>query len=138
MALLVGLAGNTIFGLWWLDPTVGLLIAGVALKEGIETWRGEGCCAPAPTSDECCSPTSRTFLGHWTESMMMLMAACSLLVLLVVGALLFLGVRAVTGGRLSGNSARAILDRRLATGDLSPEEYFELDSVLRSSEPRSR
>ncbi len=69
---------------------------------------------------------------------MMLMAACSLLVLLAVGALLFLGVRAVTGGRLSGNSARAILDRRLATGALSPEEYFELDSVLGSSEPRPR
>ena len=33
-ALLVGLAGNAIAGAWWLDPGVGLLIAGVAVKEG--------------------------------------------------------------------------------------------------------
>jgi divalent metal cation (Fe/Co/Zn/Cd) transporter len=43
-ALLVGLAGNALIGAWWLDPVVGLLIAGVAVKEGAETWRGEGCC----------------------------------------------------------------------------------------------
>ncbi len=47
-ALLLGLVGNALFGAWWLDPIVGLLIAGVAVKEGLETWRGEGCCAPAP------------------------------------------------------------------------------------------
>ena len=43
-ALLIGLAGNAIAGAWWLDPAVGLLIAGVAVKEGLEAWRGEGCC----------------------------------------------------------------------------------------------
>jgi divalent metal cation (Fe/Co/Zn/Cd) transporter len=43
-ALLVGLLGNTWFGAWWLDPAVGLLIAAVAVKEGREAWRGEGCC----------------------------------------------------------------------------------------------
>ena len=43
-ALLVGLAGNALLGLWWLDPAAALLIAGVALKEGREAWRGEGCC----------------------------------------------------------------------------------------------
>ena len=42
-ALLVGLLGNALFGLWWLDPAVGLLIAAVALQEGLEAWRGEGC-----------------------------------------------------------------------------------------------
>ena len=47
-ALLVGLAGNAIAGAWWLDPTVGLLIAGVAVKEGLEAWRGEGCCVGSP------------------------------------------------------------------------------------------
>jgi divalent metal cation (Fe/Co/Zn/Cd) transporter len=46
-ALLVGLLGNTLFGAWWLDPTVGLLIAAVAVKEGHEAWRGEGCCGHA-------------------------------------------------------------------------------------------
>ena len=44
-AVLVGLLGNTFFGLWWLDPAAALLIAAVALKEGRESWRGEGCCA---------------------------------------------------------------------------------------------
>jgi len=62
-ALLVGLAGNAIAGAWWLDPAVGLLIAGVAVKEGLEAWRGEGCCvaspldgyaAAAPCEDDCC------------------------------------------------------------------------------------
>ena len=48
-ALLAGLVGNAAFGAWWLDPLVGLLIAGVALKEGREAWRGEGCgCVSIP------------------------------------------------------------------------------------------
>jgi divalent metal cation (Fe/Co/Zn/Cd) transporter len=61
-ALLVGLLGNALVGAWWLDPVVGLLIAGVAVKEGREAWRGEGCCvsAPIPTGtdgDHCaCEP----------------------------------------------------------------------------------
>lgn len=44
-AALIGLLGNTLFGAWWLDPAAALIIAGVALKEGRESWRGEGCCA---------------------------------------------------------------------------------------------
>jgi divalent metal cation (Fe/Co/Zn/Cd) transporter len=62
-ALLVGLLGNALFGAWWLDPTVGLLIAAVAVKEGLEAWRGEGCaCVAGPLplvetawrDDKCC------------------------------------------------------------------------------------
>ena len=37
-----------IAGLWWLDPLVALLIAAVAVKEGREAWRGEGCCVVEP------------------------------------------------------------------------------------------
>lgn len=48
-ALLVGLLGNALAGLWWLDPVVALAIAAVAIQEGREAWRGEGCC-PAPTT----------------------------------------------------------------------------------------
>jgi divalent metal cation (Fe/Co/Zn/Cd) transporter len=44
-AVLVGLLGNTLLGLWWLDPAAALVVAAVALKEGRESWRGEGCCA---------------------------------------------------------------------------------------------
>lgn len=48
-ALLVGLLANAIAGAWWLDPVVGLLIAGVAVQEGRQAWRGEGCaCAGGP------------------------------------------------------------------------------------------
>jgi divalent metal cation (Fe/Co/Zn/Cd) transporter len=44
-AVLVGLLGNALFGLWWLDPAAALVVAGVAVKEGRASWRGEGCCA---------------------------------------------------------------------------------------------
>jgi divalent metal cation (Fe/Co/Zn/Cd) transporter len=47
-ALLIGLLGNALAGAWWLDPAVGLLIAGVAVNEGLEAWRGEGCCVSSP------------------------------------------------------------------------------------------
>lgn len=43
-AVLVGLLANAFFGLWWLDPVAAFVIAGVAVKEGRESWRGEGCC----------------------------------------------------------------------------------------------
>jgi divalent metal cation (Fe/Co/Zn/Cd) transporter len=67
-ALLVGLLGNALLGAWWLDPAVGLLIASVAVKEGREAWRGEGCCVSSPLDgtgfvddacdDDCCAPVS--------------------------------------------------------------------------------
>lgn len=44
VALLVGLLSNALFGWWWADPAAALVIAGVAVKEGRESWRGEGCC----------------------------------------------------------------------------------------------
>lgn len=44
-AVLVGLLGNAIFGLWWLDPVAALVIAGVAVREGVDSWRGDGCCS---------------------------------------------------------------------------------------------
>jgi divalent metal cation (Fe/Co/Zn/Cd) transporter len=48
VALLVGLGANALFGWWWADPLAALVIAAVALKEGRESWRGEGC------ADGCC------------------------------------------------------------------------------------
>jgi divalent metal cation (Fe/Co/Zn/Cd) transporter len=64
-ALLVGLIGNALVGAWWLDPGVGLLIAAVAVKEGLEAWRGEGCCVSSPLdgagfgddacAEDCCA-----------------------------------------------------------------------------------
>jgi divalent metal cation (Fe/Co/Zn/Cd) transporter len=45
--LLIGLVLNTTLGWSWADPIAGLVIAAVAVREGVEAWRGEGCCAPA-------------------------------------------------------------------------------------------
>jgi len=44
VALLMGLLANGLAGWWWADPAAALVIAAVALKEGRESWRGEGCC----------------------------------------------------------------------------------------------
>jgi divalent metal cation (Fe/Co/Zn/Cd) transporter len=71
--LLVGLLSNAMLGWSWADPVAGLVIAVVAVREGIQAWRGEGCCAPgrpgadgheAPggcgcgdsCADACCAP----------------------------------------------------------------------------------
>jgi divalent metal cation (Fe/Co/Zn/Cd) transporter len=42
-AVLVGLAANTLFGLWWLDPVIALSIASLCVREGRRAWRGEQC-----------------------------------------------------------------------------------------------
>lgn len=42
--LLAGLGLNALFGWWWADPAAALAIAGVALREGLEAWRGDPCC----------------------------------------------------------------------------------------------
>ncbi|HEY4865793.1 MAG TPA: cation transporter [Candidatus Dormibacteraeota bacterium] len=44
VALLVGLGANAAFGAWWADSLAALVIAGVAIREGIESWRGDACC----------------------------------------------------------------------------------------------
>ncbi|MFB9931623.1 cation transporter [Amycolatopsis halotolerans] len=42
--LLVGLLVNALFGWYWADPVAALAIAAVAVREGLEAWRGEHCC----------------------------------------------------------------------------------------------
>lgn len=67
--LLIGLVLNATLGWSWADPIAGLIIAAVAIREGREAWRGEGCCAPiaqrergnvevAVCSDGCCAEES--------------------------------------------------------------------------------
>jgi len=43
IALLVGLLANALVGWWWADPAAALVIGAVALREGIESWRGKLC-----------------------------------------------------------------------------------------------
>lgn len=47
--LLAGLVLNSTLGWWWADPIAALVIAAVAVREGIEAWRGDACCAPGGT-----------------------------------------------------------------------------------------
>jgi divalent metal cation (Fe/Co/Zn/Cd) transporter len=63
--LLLGLAANSFLGWWWADPMTALVIAGVAVKEGRDAWRGDACCPPVGTTvdasddacgDGCCLP----------------------------------------------------------------------------------
>jgi divalent metal cation (Fe/Co/Zn/Cd) transporter len=59
-AVLLGLAANAAAGAWWLDGAVALGLAAVAVKEGREAWRGEGCCvgardAGAGCDGDCCA-----------------------------------------------------------------------------------
>ncbi|QNN52798.1 cation diffusion facilitator family transporter [Nocardioides mesophilus] len=72
--LLVGLLLNATLGWGWADPVAGLMIAAVAVREGLEAWRGENCgCGPGPGTgalaegtehcvDDCCSPSDKD--GH--------------------------------------------------------------------------
>lgn len=60
--LLVGLILNSTLGWSWADPIAALVIAAIAVREGINAWKGETCC-PRPVggpqeSDECecCTP----------------------------------------------------------------------------------
>ena len=59
--LLLGLLANALMGWWWLDALAALVIAAVAVREGLENWRGEDCCAPGvlpsgSTQDTCTDP----------------------------------------------------------------------------------
>ncbi len=47
--LLVGLLLNSLFGWSWADPIAALVIAVIALREGVHAWKGETCC-PTPAS----------------------------------------------------------------------------------------
>ena len=63
-ATLTGLLGQSLLGAWWLDPLAGLFIAAIAVREGVEAWRGEVCadCQPvgfidgdSTCQDDCCT-----------------------------------------------------------------------------------
>ena len=54
--LLAGLVLNATLGWSWADPLAGLVIAAVAVREGVQAWRGEGCCAPAGRASGAAGP----------------------------------------------------------------------------------
>jgi Co/Zn/Cd efflux system component len=66
--LLIGLILNSTLGWWWADAGAALVIAGIAIREGINAWQGEACCAVPHADhghadeehDDCCAPTDKT------------------------------------------------------------------------------
>jgi len=48
--LLGGLVLNATLGWHWADPLAALVIAAVAIKEGLDAWKGDNCCPPLPSS----------------------------------------------------------------------------------------
>ncbi|WP_159733342.1 cation diffusion facilitator family transporter [Arthrobacter sp. 9V] len=61
--LLLGLVLNSTLGWWWADSGAALVIAAIAVREGIEAWKGDVCCAvPGKVAnlthdgDDCCTP----------------------------------------------------------------------------------
>lgn len=44
--LLVGLLANSLLGWTWADPLAALVIAAVAVREGVQALRGDTCCSP--------------------------------------------------------------------------------------------
>ena len=59
--LLVGLVLNSTLGWWWADAGAALVIAGIAVREGINAWKGDVCCTVPLTgtwhdgeADGCC------------------------------------------------------------------------------------
>lgn len=43
--LLIGLLLNSALGWWWADSGAALIIAAIAVREGINAWKGDVCCA---------------------------------------------------------------------------------------------
>jgi divalent metal cation (Fe/Co/Zn/Cd) transporter len=56
--LLVGLVLNSLFGWSWADPVAALVIAGIAVREGVHAWNGDACCAPPPPGSAAKSASS--------------------------------------------------------------------------------
>lgn len=76
-------------------------------------------------------------MGFDMGLMMLLMLVGLLVLLATVGVAVYLGLRVTRrrGGELEqGDSARALLDRRLVAGEISADEYYERESALRDSQ----
>jgi hypothetical protein len=55
-AILLGLVLTAAVGGAWADPVAGPAIAAVAVREGVQAWRGEQC-------DDCAIPPSQPLAG---------------------------------------------------------------------------
>ncbi len=71
--------------------------------------------------------------------MMLLMVVGAVLLIAAIAVAVWLVVRSTQKDRAElPESAREVLDRRLAAGEISSDEYYERESALRSAEPARR
>jgi len=70
--LLIGLVLNSTLGWWWADAGAALVIAAIAVREGINAWRGDVCCTIPGTAaqdhgtdaDVCCPSAEKRSPGQ--------------------------------------------------------------------------
>jgi divalent metal cation (Fe/Co/Zn/Cd) transporter len=88
--LLGGLVLNATVGWHWADPLAALVIAAVAVKEGIDAWKGDNCCPPmlspeimdagtsaeAGCADDCCEVDAVNPARAPGEAMMVASSSC--------------------------------------------------------------
>lgn len=53
IAVFAGLLANTVFGAWWLDGAVAIVIAGWAVVEGRRAWAGQSCLCSCQSAVQC-------------------------------------------------------------------------------------
>lgn len=56
--LLAGLVLNSALGWWWADAGAALVIAAIAVREGLNAWRGDVCCAVPHPDESAASPAA--------------------------------------------------------------------------------
>ncbi len=67
-----------------------------------------------------------------------MMAVGVLLLAIAIGVAVYLGVRAAHRSGKQERTAHETLQHRLAAGEITPEEYYERESLLRNSEAPRR
>lgn len=76
-------------------------------------------------------------MGDMMSWMGILGLAGLVLLLALVAAGVYLGIRLARPG-LETSSSRALLDRRLAAGEIDVDEYYEREAIFREAKRRRR
>ena len=64
------------------------------------------------------------------SGMGLLMLVALIVIAVVIGVAIYLAIRAGTGERRREPDAHELLRKRLASGEIAPEEYYERESAL--------
>ncbi len=75
---------------------------------------------------------------HDMTGMGLMMLLALLFAALLIGVVVFVAVRAAHARRPTPPTGMETLKQRLASGEITPEDYYERESVLRESQPARR